>query len=258
MIRTLRALWRFLALLGVMMAYGLVWSVGLAVSRRNSARRSAWRARMFSSWSAVLLKILGVRLEVSGAPPRAPFYLVSNHMGYLDILVLASQLEAVFVAKAEVAEWPVLGPLCKSMDTIFIDRSLRRDISRVLDETRQALERGDGVVVFPEGTSSGGDEVRRFLPSLLATPAKLRQPVHFSTLAYSTPEGEPAARRAVCWWDNMTFPDHIWRLMGLSRIHVKVVFGDRTIAHEDRKLLAAELWRGVLHDFEPMVGLTAK
>jgi 1-acyl-sn-glycerol-3-phosphate acyltransferase len=241
-----------------MIAYGLVWSTGLIVVGRDPARRSRWRARMFRSWSAAILKVIGLRFEISGVAPQAPFYLVSNHLGYLDILVLASQLDAVFVAKAEVADWPVLGPLCKSMDTIFIDRSLRRDISRVLDETREALERGDGVVVFPEGTSTGGDEVRRFLPSLLATPANLRQPVHFATLAYSTPEGEPPARRAVCWWDNMTFPDHFWRLMGLSRVDVRVVFGDRAITHQDRKQLAAELWHGILHDFEPMVGLTSQ
>ena len=254
----LRALWRLLPLLGVMIGYSLVWSFGLAIVGRDPERRSAWRARMFRAWSARLLKVLKVRIQISGVAPQAPFYLVSNHLGYLDILVLSSQLDAVFVAKAEVLGWPLLGPLCKSMDTIFIDRSLRRDISRVLGETRRALERGDGVVVFPEGTSTGGDEVRRFLPSLLATPASLLQPVHFASLAYSTPAGEPAARRAVCWWDNMTFPDHFWRLMGLSRIDVRLTFGDRALVNEDRKQLAAELWRAILQDFEPMVGLSAE
>ncbi|MDH3403412.1 MAG: 1-acyl-sn-glycerol-3-phosphate acyltransferase [Acidobacteriota bacterium] len=256
MTRVLRGAARALAVAGVMIVYAAVWLAGLAALRRRPRQRARWRARMFRSWCARLIAVLGVRVEISGAAPAAPFFLVCNHLGYLDVLVLASHLDAVFVAKSEVARWPVLGWICRKMDTVFIDRSSRRDVSRVLDRTREALHRGDGVVVFPEGTSTGGETVRPFLPALLATPVQLGEPVRYATLSYSTPAGEPPAHLAVCWWGGMTFPDHLWRLMGLARIDARLVFGERAIRHHDRKRLAAELHRAVLSDFTPVVGLS--
>lgn len=199
---------------------------------------------------------LRVRLDVRGPLPAAPFYLVGNHLSYLDVVVLASRLDAVFVAKSEVASWPVLGPLCRRMDTIFIDRGSRRDITRVLEHTRSALARGDGVVVFPEGTSSEGSTVLPFLPSLLATPARLGLPVRYVSLSYSTPTDETPAERSVCWWGEMTFPDHFWGLLRLESIEARLVFGADPIVAADRKRLAAELRTAVLHGFTPVVGLT--
>ncbi|MFQ5768368.1 MAG: lysophospholipid acyltransferase family protein [Acidobacteriota bacterium] len=81
---------------------------------------------------------------MQGHPPKPPFVLVANHLSYLDVMVLGSCLNAVFVGKAEIARWPVVGPLSRLMNTIFIDRQARRDIPRALARMEKTLARGQG------------------------------------------------------------------------------------------------------------------
>jgi 1-acyl-sn-glycerol-3-phosphate acyltransferase len=256
--RRLRASWRAVAFVTVGLAFYPTLVLGRLALRRDSARRERFRARVFRRWCAAVVRLLGVRLTLEGKPPAAPCFLVCNHLGYLDIVVLASRLPAVFVAKAEVASWPVLGAICRAVETIFVDRASRRDVARVLERTRRAIDRGAGVVLFPEGTSSGGETVLPFLPALLETPAALALPVHYASLSYATLPPDPPAHEAVCWWRKMTFPGHLWRLFGLVEIHARLVFGPSPIVDGDRKRLAAALHRGVLAGLQPVVGLPTR
>jgi len=258
MISNLRALSRLLAIIAAIKIYYFTWWLGLAVVGHRPAERARWRARIFNSWSRTLLSILKLEIEVIGEPPAAPFLLVSNHLSYIDVLLLASQLDAVFVAKAEVASWPLLGTICRSMDTIFIERGARHDVPRVLAAIDNAMERGDGVVIFPEGTSSAGDRVLPFRSPLLATAASLRQPVHYATLSYATTAPDPPADLAVCWWGAMTFPAHFWRLLGLRQVIGRLRFGAHAVTSSDRKQLAATLHAAVSREFEPVVGSAAR
>jgi 1-acyl-sn-glycerol-3-phosphate acyltransferase len=191
---------------------------------------------------------------VEGRPPEPPFFLVSNHLGYVDVVVLGAQFPCVFVAKADVAHWPVFGALCRVADTIFIDRTSKRDIPRVIARIRQVLASGRGVVVFPEGSSTNGAEVLRFRPSLLETAAIAGIPVSYASLSYSTPPGAPPAHRAVCWWDEQTFASHFLGLLGLPEIRASVTFGGETIQERDRKILAERLQYAVRAQFRPVVG----
>lgn len=256
MIRHLRATLRLTAVLLVGCVYYPVLRLSSLGSVARPKRAAQRRARIFRSWSALLLRILNARFKVSGRVPTAPFYLVCNHLSYLDILVLASRLEAVFVARGDVVDWPLLGGVIRRMDTIFIDRSMRRDVARVVEETRLALERGDGVVLFPEGTSTGGDDLLPFRPSLLQTPVQLGIPVEYAALSYATPEGCRPAREAVCWWGKMEFPPHLWGLLGLPRIEVGLAFGDAPVLRPDRKALATALHEAVRSSLPAVVGST--
>jgi 1-acyl-sn-glycerol-3-phosphate acyltransferase len=133
-----------------------------------------------------------------------------NHLGYLDILMLATQVDAPFVAKAEVAHWPVIGLLCRSVGTIFIDRARKRDLPRVIDEMVAALQRGRRVIFFPEGTSTSGATVLPFRSPLFEATIRTGVPVRYASLAYCTPKGAPPAHQVVCWWGDMTFIDHVY------------------------------------------------
>ena len=159
----------------------------------------------------------------------------------VDILLLASRLQAVFVSKHEVASWPVLGLLCRAMGTVFINRESRRDLTRVLGEMKQHLERGVGIVVFPEGTSTNGHEVLSFLPSLLEIAVRLQQPVAYASLRYSTgAEGQPASD-SVCWWGDRPFLPHFLNLISMPGFRAELYFGEQPIENTDRKALAQEL-----------------
>jgi len=228
--------------------------LAVAVPLLNLARLPGthWAASILRRWGRGSARILGMRMEVHGAPPQAPFLLVSNHLSYVDVIVLASQLGGVFVARGDAAHWPVAGALCRAADTIFVDRDNRRDVGPALRRMQEALERGRGVVLFPEGTSSEGRTVLPFRPSLLAAAAGSGRPVHYASLTYAAAPGGPSPSSTICWWGDMTIGPHLVQLFRLPGFSVKVRFGAHPVRHDDRKILAARLHEAVCARFEPV------
>lgn len=257
----LRALRRFTAmLLFVVVMYSWLMVSSLVLATFNALRgrgfwssTDAWRSGIFHSWNPWVLAILGIRLTVRGMPPAAPFLFVSNHLSYLDVLVLSSELPAVFIAKSEVKDWPVLGMLCRLVDTQFIQRERKNDILRILKRITEILDSGRGVVFFPEGTTSNGHSVQRFKPALLAVAAKSGRPVAYAALSYAVPPGSPPASVSVCWWGGVGFAGHFLTVLRLPRIDATVSFGDERIHEHDRKALAGRLQAAVSKEFIPVV-----
>jgi 1-acyl-sn-glycerol-3-phosphate acyltransferase len=234
--RTLRASVRLLAFagltLGVLLAR-LIW-------RTRAARR-----RVFRTWARAMTRITGMQIRVEGAAPAAPFLLVSNHLSYVDIVVLAAHLDCVFVAKRDVRSWPFLGLIIERMDTIFIDRTNRRDVVRVNEQIDRALQSGDGVVLFAEGTSTPGSRVLPLKPSLLEIAARANFPVSHASITYSDPK--------VCWYADMTFAGHFFNLLKIPRYNATLVFGDEPVQETDRKRLAARLHQRIEEKFTPVL-----
>lgn len=250
-LRGLRIAARAVGLIGVTLALTPVHALGLAFTAGSPIARGRWRGRFLRTWSRAFLRVLGVRVAWRGPAPDPPFLLAANHLSYLDILVLSSRLPTTFVAKAEIASWPVLGPLCSSFGTLFVDRSRKSDLPRLLGRLGAALAAGSGVVFFPEGTSSAGGGVLPFRSPLLALPAASGHPVHAAALAYRTPPGEEPAHLAVCWWGDMPFSPHLASLLGLSRIEATVSVAPEPLVDADRKALALVLREAVLGEFSP-------
>jgi 1-acyl-sn-glycerol-3-phosphate acyltransferase len=171
--------------------------------------------------------------------------LVANHLSYLDIVVLASRCECVFLAKREVAEWPIIGSMARQLGMLFVNRERRADVVEVNRRIAACLDRGITVVLFPEGTSSDGTGVLTFRSSLLEPAARLGRSVTYACLGYSTPNNPTQARTAVCWWGAMTFADHVFYLLGLRACVARVVFGPMPLPAMERKALAVSLHRAV-------------
>ena len=239
--RFLRASIRLVGVLSATAVFFCLWLMGLPVVAWRRRTLARWRSFIFRYWARTALALLGAQIDAVERGPRAPFFLVANHVSYLDILLLASRVDASFVAKHEVSHWPIVGFLCRCMGTIFVDRSSRGDVVRVLESIEETLEAGQGVVLFPEGTSTNGAEVRRFLPSLLEVAVRLNRPVYYAALRYETPSGEKPASETVCWWGDMTFGSHVLELLTLPGFRARLRFGDDTIQQDDRKRLAESL-----------------
>jgi len=250
--RTMRAAARLATLCAMTAVLYAIWLAGAAVSSVSKKAATRWRGLVFRAWGRAAAVLVGMRLGVSGAPPRPPFLLVVNHLGYVDVVALAAMCECVFVAKKEVAGWPVVGRLCRSMRTIFIDRRSRRDIPRALTLIEAALDEGAGVVLFAEGTSTRGAGVLPFKSPLLEAAARRGLPVHYASLSYRTPRREVPADRSVCWWGDMTFPAHFFGLLKLSGFSADLAFGEEAISDGDRKALAGKLWTAVSARFVPV------
>lgn len=250
--RTTRAASRLVALCLTTAALYAAWAVGTLPLWVSGRARTRWRGLLFRMWGRAAARCIGMRLEAGGVAPRPPFLLVVNHLGYADVVALAASCECVFVAKKEVESWPVVGRLCRSTGTIFIDRRSRRDIPRALSLVESALDDGAGVVLFAEGTSTRGAAVLPFKSPLLEAAARRGLPVHHASLSYSTPPGEPRADSSVCWWGDMTFAGHFFGLLKLKNFSASLVFGEETFVECDRKALAGKLWVAVSARFVPV------
>jgi len=197
------------------------------------------RARLFRWWARGLLRLLDIQVEVRGPLPPPGVALVANHLSYLDVVVLGSLVDATFVAKADVARWPGLGPLAARVGTIFLDRTRKRDLLRVIPRVEARLRAGETVVFFPEGTSSAGRELLRFHPSLFEAPRRAGRATAAAALSYATRRGDPDPATAVCWWGDMEFLPHLFGLMKLSGVRATVDWLPETYRESDRKRLAA-------------------
>jgi len=251
--RSFRAAWRLLLVVKLTAIAYLAALIGSLVTLGMPRRRGRWRRLCTRYWSRSLLTVMGGRVECRGSAPEPPFFLVTNHLSYVDVLVLASRVDGVFIAKSEAAGWPLIGAMCRSVGTLFVDRRPTRDLPRTLAAVDRVLAAEQGVVLFPEGTSTCGAEVARFHPSLLEVAARARYPVSYASLGYATADGVAPAHLAVCWWGDMELPGHLWDLLALPGFRATVAFGDERIQDDDRKLLAARLWRAVDGLFTPVV-----
>lgn len=213
---------------------------------------------VFRTWSAAILWVLDIEVEVEGTPPAHGAFLVANHLSYVDIPVIARHLPPRFVAKAEIRGWPLIGWCCRAVETIFIDRSSRKDTVRVGAEMREGIERGDNIVLFPEGTSGPGHGLLPFKPSLLAPAASAELPVHFATLRYETEAPDPPAFLSVSWWGEMPFGPHAYGLLGLRGVRAVIHFGELPVCHSDRKELAQDLRERIEALFDPMIDFEPK
>jgi 1-acyl-sn-glycerol-3-phosphate acyltransferase len=247
--KTLRAAFRMTLFVVATLSLYSTWFVGAFFI----PNRIFWRQWAFRSWAHAFVKIARLKIEVVGSRPRPPFFLVSNHLSYTDVAVLRAVAEGVFVAKGEIDSWFLAGRIVRDMGTIFINRQNRRDIPRAGSQILEALDRGEGVIVFPEGTSTKGEEVLKFNSSFLEFAAQSDLPVHYASITYRTPPGEIPAHLAVSWWEEISFGAHLWRMFKVSKVEATVTFGEAPIHSTDRKELARKLWEGVSEGFVPVL-----
>jgi 1-acyl-sn-glycerol-3-phosphate acyltransferase len=143
--------------------------------------------------------------------------------------------------------------MVRDMGAVFINRRNRRDIPRAGKEVIKKIEDGEGVIIFPEGTSTKGEEVLPFNSSFLEFAAKNDLPVSYASISYRTPAGEPEASNYVCWWEDISFINHLLRLFELRKFTAVITFGNEPVIKPNRKELAHELREKVREKFIPVI-----
>ncbi len=201
---------------------------------RDYRRRAEWSHRHAQK----LCRLMNWHVQTVGAIPSAQI-LGSNHLGYLDIVMISAATPVVFVSKAEVRNWPVIGRLSDGGGTLYLQRERKGDLTSVIGQFETVVRTGLPVVVFLEGTSSGGDDVLPFRPSLLAPAVQQGWNVAPIALDYSISKGTVASD--VAYWGDMTFVSHFLNLLARQRLDARVAFGSARPAGTDRKQLAREL-----------------
>jgi 1-acyl-sn-glycerol-3-phosphate acyltransferase len=220
------------------------------LSKRSKVR---WRSFIFRIWGRGALRIFGMRLRVEGHPPRGDCYLVTNHLSYMDAIVLGATVGCVLVSRHDVEDWPVVGGLGRGMDTVFVNRERLRDTLRVKEELVSRLKDGHSVHMFAESKIGPGDHVLPFKPSLLEPAVQAGMPVSYGAIMYSTPEGTAPASEVVMWGVGVDFMPHLKRLLRTRRTFATVSYGDEPMEGGDRKELAEKLWQAVEGRYKPIV-----
>ena len=159
------------------------------------------RARWLYRWSRRCARLMGMKFETTGIAPRTSL-VVANHLSYLDIIALSATTPSLFVAKSDVSHWPVFGAFARMAGTIFIDCARRLNVARTAAELKEAHDTGLPVVVFPEGTSSDGQDVLPFKSSLLQPACEGAIPIMPVAIDYTVAEG--SAGKLISYWGEMT------------------------------------------------------
>jgi 1-acyl-sn-glycerol-3-phosphate acyltransferase len=199
------------------------------------------------AYHRICWRILGFRVEVKGAlSERHPALFIVNHVSYLDITILGGLIKGSFIAKAEVARWPLFGTLARLQRTVFVDRRAPKAKAQGSQIARR-LAAGDDLVLFPEGTSGDGMRVLPFKSALFGVAemmpdgrAVALQPV---SIAYTKLNGLPMGRFYrpwIAWYGDMEMASHLWALLGLGTITVSVEFHPpvSAAAYASRKALS--------------------
>jgi 1-acyl-sn-glycerol-3-phosphate acyltransferase len=220
------------------------------------ARRRGWALaqRIPPFFCRTICALLGLRIHWDGAAlGDKPRMIVSNHVSWSDILVLASRETPCFVAKSEVASWPLLGVFAKVQNTIFVQRGNRTDVPRVNAAMAERMMQGEDVLLFGEGTSSDGEGVLTFKPSHFAAARDLLRlypqvktvTVQPAAIAYLRSKGErldAAGRRELAWFGDAELAPHIWKMLKAAPVDCCVRFGAPLAfdAAADRKTIAQQ------------------
>lgn len=212
---------------------------------RRPATREA-RADWLHRFAARAIRRLGIEIDVVGRFPERGA-VISNHLSYLDIVVYAALHSCVFVSKAEIAEWPVLGWMTTMAGTVYVARGHGGSAVKARDGMQAAADAGLPVVFFPEGTTTNGSEMLKFHSGLLAQAMEEEAPVTAAYISYRLGGGNDAGVTVaddVCYWGDAQMLPHIFRLLGLRGLRAEVRFAEGPIRFSSdvmqRKMAAIE------------------
>lgn len=231
----IRACWRLLRAC-VHVLHGLL-VVLLVLPRAHEVERQ----RCVQWWSVKLLRLLGVKLEVTGQFRAGAKLVVANHISWLDIMAIhAVHPQARFVSKADVQAWPLLGRLVAAGGTLYIQREKRRDALRVVHQMADSLRGGDTVAVFPEGTTADGRTLLPFHANLLQAAIATDVPVQPVALRYR--DSHHAISPAAEFVGETTLVQSLWRVVSAQGLCVRLqVLLPQSCSHADRRALAERL-----------------
>ena len=219
-----RSVLRTVQLVGYFVRFG----TELLVKRPSTQQaRADWLHR----FCARAMKGLGIAVSVTGEFPDGGV-VISNHVSYLDIIVFATLKPCVFVSKAEIAKWPVLGWMTTMSGTVYVNRGHGGSAAKARGGMTAAADAGLPVVFFPEGTTSNGSSLLTFHSGLLAQAMMERQPITAAYVQYTLGEGndeDVTVADDVCYWGDASMWMHIFRFLGLRGVRAEVRFAEGPI-----------------------------
>jgi 1-acyl-sn-glycerol-3-phosphate acyltransferase len=185
-------------------------------------RRALW----LQGAARAILKVLDIGSQVEGQPPTCGL-VVSNHLSYLDIIIISATMPCFFVAKTEIDGWPFFGRAARSGGTIFLDRSSLASAMTVAEQMTERLQLPIPILLFPEGTSTDGAQVLRFHSRLIDPATTAGAPITAAAIRYVI-EGD-VEERELCWYGDEEFMTHMWKVLSVKGFSAQLRFGEPQI-----------------------------
>jgi 1-acyl-sn-glycerol-3-phosphate acyltransferase len=246
--RPLRYLWRTpWIVFHIVVAIPLTLVAFSPIGRRASVRGERLDQWLQRWWSGGIVRRCGFRIVRVGEPRPGPVLFVANHVSWLDIELMHSQRVMSFVAKAEIARWPLVGWLATRAGTIFHRRGSARSLNAVMEQAVDRLRQDMAVGVFPEGGTGPGDRLRTFHARIFQVAADAQVPIQPVAISYGR-NGKMDLR--VPFADGESFFANVVRLVGDAGAEAQVRFldpiplsdeGRRQIAESARAAIAQAL-----------------
>jgi len=255
---------KFLRILykSILFLVAVVFYIGVSlfwrVWTRDLARRRHHYTHTVSFFCRFALRVMNFHVRRINAPPtEQSFLLVGNHLGILDILVLAAYHPTLFVTSVDMREQPGLGFLTEMGGCLYVERRNRQKILSEIGEIREALKQKFSVVLYPEGTSTNGERVLPFKKSLLTSAAGTGIPILPMVINYRRVNGEPMShkwRDYVCWYGDQTFFPALVRILSVRSVDVDLEFCEEVDVHSDdeRRQVASHLYEVISSKFTPI------
>lgn len=208
--------------------FGLVALTHVWISVLRVPHRWKIVSRLTRSLARLWRTILNIKVIVEGDErqlERGGYVIISNHVSYVDGIVLGSLFPVVFVSKKEVKRWPIIGQWTTLCGTVFVNRQRKDLVSALIKEISRKLQQGANILLFPEGTSTNGERMLPFQTPPLAAPLRSRSVIIPITVAYRMIEEKPvsaANRDLIYWYGDMDFASHLWKLLRLRSVEVMV------------------------------------
>lgn len=204
--------------------------------------------KLVTMWSWILCKILKIRIIYYGERVPSPALFVANHISWLDVFALLGTFHVIFLVKEEVAHWPLLGYLVKTVGNLFVKRGTSDSSQKANEDLAVALTRGYNVLFFPEGTTTDGTSMKRFHGRLFQSAIQTGATIQPIALRY--PSGDGVSTIAPFIGDD-TFFAHTWRVFGEKEIVLEIWFCPPIVAAaQKRNELAAYTHQQINHVLE--------
>jgi 1-acyl-sn-glycerol-3-phosphate acyltransferase len=193
------------------------------------------RARWVQQTCVHVLRSMDIRCDVEGRIPTHGL-VVSNHLSYLDVVILSAAMPCFFVAKTEIGGWPYFGRAARVGGTLFIDRSSLSSAEHVAATISERLKLPIPTLFFPEATSTDGTMLR-FHSRLFEPAITAGAPVTAASIRYVASDGTP--ERELCWFGDDSFGPHLVKTLNIPSFHAELCFGEpRVYGH--RRIAADE------------------
>lgn len=249
----MRTLFKKLGFIPLSLLY-LIVSALVRLLPADKKKKRAASIRTTSRFARILLALLGVHVHVKHRERLHKTgrvrLVVSNHLSYLDILIISSLMPSVFITSVELKHTALLGTLARLSGSLFVERRKVSGLKQELGQIAHVLGQGAPVVLFPEGTTSNGDRVQPFKNSLFDSAVMAQADLVPICLRYTRVNNErltPENRDLVFYYGGAAFLKHFLRLLYLRSIDVEVVLLDpiRVDGHASRKALASQAHKGI-------------